>query len=173
MLTLLSNNIDPWVTPAQAITKEFLSQIPRGLKYIEPCAGDGSIIKSMKDHARCRFACDINPRHPSVIQRDCFDITNAELGGAKTVITNTPFDQHFVRQFVQHFNVRGLSVWLILPAEFMFKAKVGDIMSACEIIVPIGALQWFPNTESRGWRLYGWYKFVPNTPRLRVIYKNR
>ena len=62
---------DYYPTPIEAV-EPLISHLPYAFDYVEPCAGDGRLIKHITKltdgMGECIYACDIEPRHPNVLE---------------------------------------------------------------------------------------------------------
>jgi hypothetical protein len=163
---------DFYATPGAAV-QPLLPHLAPHTDYIEPCAGDGALIRALgaAGHS-CVYACDIEPRGPVIDQADV--LSGHPIGPGHTpIITNPPWTRlkgHYsdpvrsplpcmIREFV--FNAKR-TTWLLLDAGF---AHTGDLWAEfgpyCERIVSVGRVKWIAESKSHGQKDVCWYKFRP------------
>ena len=73
---------DYYPTPIEAVIP-LIDHLPQDkFDYVEPCAGDGRLIRHITEltdgHGDCIYACDIEPQHPEIVQHDGLDL---DFGG--------------------------------------------------------------------------------------------
>lgn len=149
---------DPAATEALA---PFLD--PTGV-YIEPCAGDGSLIKLLASVAPdlwCMGAYDIDPMANKITQRNCLILTANDVEEADCFITNPPFHWGMLRPILDHLPTL-LPTWLLLPADSMHNKRMSPYMDFCSDVVSVGRLYWFKDKPVKGVDNYCWYKFDAN-----------
>lgn len=162
----------------------------RGLKFVEPCAGDGRLIDHLgKDN--CVAAFDIEPRadykvgHSWSYEKDVFDLTLDDLRysippeqtdmitidefsqcEADVIITNPDWKNDKASGYQLNRVIMHLSdlkpTWLLLDGNFMFNLKSEHAMDRCSDIVPVGRLKWIDNSPHTGKENCAWFKFDKN-----------
>lgn len=131
-----------------------------GDMYIEPCAGDGSLVRNLdKIGLSCSWASDIDPQNPTV---DKFDAMHEELDvhidSAEWIITNPPWNRKVLHPMIIHFQ-RLRPTWLLFDAGWMFTNQAKPFLDNCEKIVTIGRLKWIEGTTMSGKDDCCWYLF--------------
>ena len=132
--------------------------------YVEPCAGDGSLIKLLASVAPdmwCMGAYDIDPMVNKITQRNCLTLTANDVEGADCFITNPPFHWDMLRPILDHLPTL-LPTWLLLPSDSMHNKRMSPYMDFCSDVVSVGRLYWFKDKPIKGVDNYCWYKFNAN-----------
>jgi hypothetical protein len=133
-------------------------------RYIEPCAGDGSLIDLLASSGppvRCMAAYDIEPQRSDVLQKNCLFLTKADIKDAGCFITNPPYEWKMLQPMLEYLP-RLLPTWLLLPADMMHNKRMSPYVDICSDIVSVGRLWWFENEEGKkvkGVDNFCWYKF--------------
>lgn len=162
----LSRDFYPTIDPEAALAlKPFLWRPAGPTRYVEPCAGDGSLIRLLASVAApCEAveAYDIDPQGPGIVKRDCLTLTDRlSQRGRHCFITNPPFKWSLLQPILEHLPTLG-DTWLLLPADVMHNKRVAPYILNCSDIVSVGRLYWFKNEEGkyvRGVDNYAWFKF--------------
>jgi hypothetical protein len=139
---------------------------PTGLqtRYIEPCAGDGSLIDLLASSGppvTCVAAYDIEPLRADVVQKNCLFLTKLDCMSAHEFITNPPYEWKMLQPILEHLP-RLMPTWLLLPADMMHNKRMSPYMSICQDVVSVGRLWWFENEDGKkvkGVDNFCWYKF--------------
>jgi hypothetical protein len=129
--------------------------------YVEPCAGDGSLIKLLASVDRdmwCMAAYDIDPQANRITQRNCLTLTKNDVEGADCFITNPPFQWDMLQPILDHLPTL-LPTWLLLPADSMHNKRMSPYMDFCSDVVSIGRLYWMKDKPIKGVDNNCWYKF--------------
>lgn len=135
-----------------------------GTRYIEPCAGAGSLIvlmASVDPAIECVGAYDIEPLDARVTQRNCLSLTTKDVGDADCFITNPPFQWEMLKPMLDHLPTL-LPTWLLLPADSMHNKRMSSYMDFCSDLVSVGRLYWFKDDSGKyikGVDNYCWYLF--------------
>jgi hypothetical protein len=120
-------------------------------RYIEPCAGDGSLIDLLASSGppvTCVGAYDIEPQRSDITQRNCLFLTWADVGKAEYFITNPPYDWKMLQPILEYLPSM-LPTWLLLPADMVHNKRVSPYMDVCSDVVSVGRLWWFENEEGK------------------------
>jgi len=139
------------------------------VKYVEPCAGDGSLVRLMKQlypDSHAVLAFDQYPEgdldHPCYV----FNALDLKLEHipheVDCIITNPPFSWNKLKPLLDH--LPGLlPTWFLLPADLMHNKRMGPYMKKCKSVVSVGRLYWFTDDDgnfSRGYDNYAWFLFT-------------
>ena len=175
-------NKDKYATPLAAFLP-LLAHLPQpGIKFVEPCAGDGRLAAWLADAGhRCTAMFDISPggMHPAMtvelpeLARPIIAIDARKLEitdippGTTHAITNPPWPLPGgsgaptvpIIERLRHLN---LVVWALLPADFMHNHYAAPLLrDHGSKIVSIGRVKWFPGTAYTAMDNCCWYQFVP------------
>lgn len=133
-------------------------------RYIEPCAGDGSLIDLLASSGppvTCVAAYDIDPQRADVKQKNCLFLTGADVKSVDCFITNPPYDWSMLQPMLEYLPIL-LPTWLLLPADVIHNKRMTSYMSVCSDVVSVGRLWWFESEEGKkvkGVDNFVWLKF--------------
>lgn len=150
---------DKYNTPAAAVEPLF-PYLPAGpVRYIEPCAGRGDLVRHLNaDGLVCVYASDIAPENLSsspmrIVYRDATTIAKAPL-----VITNPPWTREVLHPIIRHF-LEVCPAWYLFDADWMHTRQASALLLRCAVIVPVGRIKWIPDSEHTGKDNCCWYFF--------------
>jgi hypothetical protein len=146
---------DFYSTPAKAVLP-LLRHLPPRCRFVEPCAGDGALIRALESAGHiCVQASDIELRAPNI----CLDnAATCELHEGSTAITNPPWAWAMLAPIIDNLS-RQLPTWLLLDADFAHNVRAAPFMARCAAIVPVGRVQWIPESGQSGKQNTAWYRF--------------
>jgi hypothetical protein len=151
---------DYYSTPYNA-TIPLVSHLPQNLKYCEPCAGEGILIRNLnilRPDISCEISFDIYPQDTFIIKKSATEITQTDILHIDQFITNPPFKWEMFQPIAE--NLISLKpTWFLLPADFMHNIRMGNLMKQCKLIVSIGRIKWFEDTASTSTDNFCWYLF--------------
>lgn len=151
---------DAYFTPYDAVIP-LLSHLKPFTKFIEPCAGDGRLIKHLEsDGHKCVWAGDIEPQAPGIEKSDCLMMGN-KLPPCDLIITNPPWSRDSLHQMIELFRNHA-HTWLLFDAGWMFTGQARPFLPYCHSIVTIGRVCWIDGTKIKGTEDCCWYGFGPN-----------
>lgn len=148
----------------------------RSTRYIEPCAGDGSLVRLLASTGaptHCVGQYDIEPQNPRVTQRNCLTLRNEDLytpygdllgSRADCFITNPPFQWSMLQPILDKLPTL-LPTWLLLPADVMHNKRMSPYLDFCTDIVSVGRLYWFADEKGKfvkGVDNFVWFRFDAN-----------
>ena len=161
--TFERNPRDYYVTPAKAVIP-LLPHLPDRCKFIEPCAGDGSLVRALEERGhRCVMASDIEPRGKNIAKIDALDVfydARDRCNLAQMIITNTPWRWAVLKSMLDHFIENRFPAWLLLPSDFAHNVRSVPFMHHCERYLAIGRVSWMGNAKG-GHDNASWYLFNP------------
>ncbi len=175
------NSRDFYPTPKEAVIPLINYLDKPGIKFIEPFAGDGALIRHIEDlskhHMLCIYASDIDPqvtaigntKHPkgytTIETHDYTDYGRYPIHelGANCFISNPPWintaESKFLRTSIIH-NLSGLlPTWLLLKGAYAFNENMSSSMAICTDIIPIGRVKWIPGSAYSGTEDCAWFRF--------------
>lgn len=125
--------------------------------YVEPCAGDGSLIGLLDQYGhRCLGRFDLSPQCPYIPQRDALEVIDM----APRVITNPPWDPAMLHPLIEHFVQAADETWLLFGASWpqtKQSKRLGELF--CTDIVSVGRVKWFLNSKNDATDDCSWYRF--------------
>lgn len=153
---------DLYPTPYRA-TKPLLPFLPEGIKYCEPCAGAGDLVKHLMGTAECVAAYDIEPLAGWIERHDAVFLNKADLKGAQLIITNPPWERTVLHQIIGNCSFLA-PTWLLFDADWAHTRQAADYMKICHDIVSVGRVKWFEDSDMTGKDNACWYFFDQHAP---------
>lgn len=156
------NPRDFYPTPYEAVVP-LLPFIPACTRFLEPCAGDGRLIKHIESAGhRCVYACDIEPQADWIERRDVL-LPNQNLPWSEMIITNPPWKRNRdgtgpLHEMITRFRNHA-PTWLLFDSDWMFTGQAKPFLKYCEKIVSVGRVSWMENGVS-GMDNCAWYLFL-------------
>lgn len=150
---------DFYPTPHEAVAP-LIPHLDGVTHYIEPCAGDGALIRALSSYGRRAIvAYDIAPRC------DCgtFDALTAAVRPQPTipVITNPPWARDFLHPFLRLWGpVRPL--WLLFDADWVHTRQAAEFIPRLSKIVSVGRVKWIADSPHTGKDNCAWHLFEPD-----------
>jgi hypothetical protein len=164
---------DYYPTPKAAV-EPLLPFLPEFVTFVEPCAGDGRLVKHfydlMGDDVECLGAYDIElpddaPQWPVKI-KDALTLTEEDVKDALYIITNPPWSRdkksgYILHRMIEHF--AGLRpTWLLFDADWLHTKQASPLIEQYLVsVVTIGRVSWLENGTS-GKDNVAWYLFDKN-----------
>lgn len=147
---------DFYPTPEPALLP-LLQYLNAGSTFIEPCAGDGALVRHLEKHGhKCHYACDIEPMDAKVYKRDAFDVN---VCAADYVISNPPWTRTILHPLIEHFR-QIAPTWMLFDSNWANTKQAGPYLRYCEKIVAVGRVKWFPESKMTGKEDCAWYLFT-------------
>ena len=143
---------DYYPTPFEAI-KPLLNHLPSQFTFIEPCAGDGRLIKHI--NANCIDAYDIEPQANNVRLGNVFEVPKVK---PDLFITNPPWDRKILHSIIKHLSSIA-PTWLLFDADWMHTKQSSELIKKCVKIVSVGRVKWIENSKMTGKDNCVWYLF--------------
>ena len=146
---------DFYPTPMEAV-EPLLEHLPEDFSFVEPCAGNGTLIEHLETKGICMWASDIEPQADGIHKNDYSEIGYNELIESDYVITNPPWDRKILHPMIQYFAPR-IRTWLLFDADWMHTKQSVPYMNMCSKIVSVGRIKWFGNMTGKD--NCAWYLF--------------
>lgn len=157
---------DFYVTPAAAIPPliphldGIHSDEPIIDSFFEPCAGDGALVRLLKEFGLgCVGAIDTTPRAGWITQKDARSLTLDDVEGADAIITNPPWSRPVLHDLIEHLSSLR-PTWLLIDADWPHTRQAVPYMRRLRTIVSVGRLKWIPGSKMTGKDNCAWYEFV-------------
>lgn len=126
-------------------------------RFIEPCAGDGRLVRHLERHGHvCVSATDIEPLAENIGRQDM--MTVKPVRGATHFITNPPWDRKLLHPLIPYLGLR-LPTWLLFDADWAHTKQSAPFMPYCHRIISVGRLKWFEDSTMTGKDSCSWYMF--------------
>ena len=123
----------------------------KGLRYAEPCCGDGDLVDLLLCDAKCVWESDIRKG------KDALELTDLDLWEAEVIISNPPYHWPMLQPLLDHLPTLK-PTWLLLPADVAYNKRMGKYMMGCSDIVSVGRLYWMDN-KIKGVDNFAWFCF--------------
>lgn len=152
---------DKYLTTDPGPVRRLQAHLPAGVRFVEPCAGKGDLIKAMEKFGhQCAYACDIKPQRKWIEKRDAFTLDREwrRKVHASMFCTNPPWTRAVLHEMIIHLSDL-LPTWLLMDASWAFTAQAQPILRRCSKIVAVGRVRWIPNGEFMGKDDSAWYLF--------------
>ncbi len=126
--------------------------------FVEPCAGDGRLIRHLESHGfHCVYACDLEPKAEGIEQKDVL-FFDAALPACDLIITNPPWERDAFHAMIDKFSGHA-PTWLLADADWAHTVQAAPFMQDCCVkIVSVGRISWEGNDVS-GKDNCCWYYF--------------
>ena len=149
---------DFYPTPAEAVTP-LLPHLPAGTTFIEPCAGDGALVKHLAAFGHyCVRALDIEPQGVAIEKADALTDDGLHRWQADYIITNPPWSRPVLHQMIAKFS-SIMPTWLLFDAEWMHTRQSAPYMPMLRKVVSVGRVKWIPDSKMTGKDSAAWHLF--------------
>lgn len=157
---------DFYPTPYAAVSPLLSHLAPRRL-FVEPCAGDGALVRHLEGagHA-CVAALDIEPIGPNI---RCGDALSDPLPVGPMFITNPPWDRKVLHPLIERLSAIA-PTWLLFDADWMHTKQSAPYIPWLRKIVSVGRVKWIPDSKMTGKDNCAWYLFDQNSKGPAVFY---
>jgi len=146
---------DGYYSPVSVLTP-LLPFLKDGGDFIEPCAGDGRLIRWLELYGmRCVQWFDINPGDLFIPWGDALD---APLRPGTRTITNPPWTRQILHPLIDRFRRNG-ETWLLFDAAWSHTVQARAYLPYCSDIVSVGRVRWIDGTEHSSKDDAAWYRF--------------
>lgn len=147
---------DFYPTPFSAV-QPLLRELPTSRRYIEPCAGDGALIRHLECDHDCIGASDIAPRDQSFMT---LDATNEQFDDFSfdCFITNPPWDRKILQPIIANLSAQA-PTWLLFDADWMHTRQAAPYLPWCRKIIAVGRVKWIPDSPHTSKDNCAWYLF--------------
>ena len=158
---------DFYPTPVAAV-EPLILHLPERFTYIEPCCGDGALVRALSsfedvahDGRFCptlEYASDIAPSgNMDARTLDAFRIENV-APGVDLFVTNPPWDRKILHRLIVHLSeIRP--TWLLFDADWMHTQQASQYLKYCRQIVSVGRVKWIRDSPHTGKDNVCWYLF--------------
>ena len=105
----------------------------KGMRYAEPCCGEGDLVDLLLYDANCVWESDIRKG------KDALTLTKLDLWEAEVIITNPPYLWSMLQPLLDHLPTLK-PTWLLLPSDCFYNKRMAKYVDNCSDIVSIGRL---------------------------------
>jgi hypothetical protein len=125
----------------------------RGVRYIEPCVGEGDLVKHLAVHNHtCARSYDL-PYDVTTMQYDVEDVD--------FIITNPPWSRWILHPAIDNLR-KQKPTWLLFDADWMHTKQAKDHLPYCKKIVTVGRVKWIADSKHNSLDNAAWYLFGNN-----------
>ena len=170
---------DFYPTPVSAVIP-LIPHLPDSFSYIEPCSGDGALIRGLASFEGMahggrftpilEYASDISESSLH-IQQDALDIKEIDPG-VDFFITNPPWRRDVLHPLVMHLSSMA-PTWLLFDADWMRTKQAAPFLDYCRKIVSVGRVKWIPDSPHTGKDNVCWYLFDQSSRSGTVQFEGR
>ena len=158
---------DFYPTPVAAV-EPLIPHLPERFTYIEPCCGDGALVRALSSFEgvahggrfcpMLEYASDIAPNGDMDARTlDAFEIEDA-APGVDLFVTNPPWSRPILHRLILHLSEMR-PTWLLFDADWMHTKQASQYMEYCRKIVAVGRVKWIPDSPHTGKDNVCWYFF--------------
>ena len=185
------NERDFYPTPVSAV-EPLIPHLPERFTYIEPCSGDGALIRALSSFEGVahggkfcpilEYASDISPSWKikpltAIAGHDedppnCGNGLRAYIRDAFDIedadmnvdffITNPPWSRDVLHPMLMHLSAI-LPTWLLFDADWMHTKQAAPYLIYCKKIISVGRVKWIPDSRHTGKDNAAWYLFETDT----------
>lgn len=182
---------DFYPTPVSAV-EPLIPHLPERFTYIEPCSGDGALIRALSSFEgvahggkfcpTLEYASDISPSWKikpltAIAGHDeeppnCGNGLRAYIRDAFDIedadmnvdffITNPPWSRDVLHPMLMHLSAI-LPTWLLFDADWMHTKQAAPYLIYCKKIISVGRVKWIPDSRHTGKDNAAWYLFETDT----------
>jgi len=181
------NERDFYPTPVSAV-EPLISHLPERFTYIEPCSGDGALIRALSSFEGVahggkfcpilEYASDISPSwkvKPLTVfaghdeqPPNCGHGFRAYVrdafdiedadGNVDFFITNPPWSRDVLHPMLVHLSAIR-PTFLLFDADWMHTKQAAPYLIYCKKIISVGRVKWIPGSRHTGKDNAAWYLF--------------
>lgn len=142
---------DSYDTPLSAVLP-LLPHLPEWAHFIEPCAGNGELVKHLEHRGQmCVAYSDITHGVDATTHK-------YHLKGASHFITNPPWKREILHPLILNLSSQ-LPTWLLFDADWMHTKQSIPFLPHLQAIVSVGRVKWIPDSTMTGKDNCCWYLF--------------
>lgn len=151
---------DFYRTPEAAVIP-LLPHLQDNTLFIEPCCGDGALIKVLESYGHsCFCASDADPN----LYDDAFSLDacsfnyKANMEDGFVFITNPPWTRAILHPIIENLSNQA-PTWLLFDADWIHTKQARPLLNRLVKVVSVGRVKWFPETNMTGKDNCAWYLF--------------
>jgi hypothetical protein len=164
------NKRDFYPTPFAPAAELVRSQLAPGCAFIEPCAGDGSLVDSLKMLGCPSLdAFDEAPKRADIGCRDALSLGPEDVPAGAQFITNLPWTRQLLLPLIDHLAALA-PLWTLLPldvaANLYFARYLTPGAYRLHKVQPVARVKWYADSKNTtkdncAWFLFGQPRLMP------------
>lgn len=148
---------DNYPTPLAAMWPLF-RVLDKPVRFCEPCAGDGRMVKYLTDAGHtCAAAWDIEPRAEGI---DTQDATTRLIGNIGCFITNPPWFRPLLHAIIDNLSAQH-PTFLLFDSDWLHTRQANGRWQKCSKVISVGRLKWIEDSPHTGKDNCAWHLFEP------------
>lgn len=146
---------DAYFTPLKPV-KPLIPFLYPGATFIEPCAGDGRLIRHLESFGMvCRGAIDIDPQADGISKGDALTY-DFDVSGVDYFLSNPPWTREILHPMIDRLrNIRP--TWFLFDADWAHTRQAKPYLPFIRKIVSVGRVKWIEESEHFGKDNACWY----------------
>lgn len=133
-----------------------LPHLKPGLRFCEPCAGDGQLMDFLTEAGHhCARAWDIEPQRHDIDKQDA---TTRWIGNIDCFVTNPPWARPVLHKIIANLSSQA-PTWLLFDADWAHTRQAVPYLPWLRKIVAVGRLKWIPDSKFTGKDNCAWHLF--------------
>ena len=149
---------DDYPTPASAV-EPLLPHLVLNTRFIEPCCGDGHLIRHLKHVGHVLVGAYDLPDDAKVKRY-------SEAKPETLFITNPPWRRDVLHGIIENLSNQG-PTWLLFDADWVHTKQAIPHLPRLRTIISVGRVRWIPDSPYTGKDNCAWHLF--SRPRLNQI----
>lgn len=146
-------------TPPEAVLP-LLPHLAPCTMFIEPCAGDGRLARTLVNHGhRCLAMYDNAPEHHDVRLRDATRLRWPGAPEGAIWITNPPWRRDWLHPIIRNL-IEWAPCWLLFDADWIHTTQSIPFKPYLRKIVSAGRIKWIEGTAMTSKDNSAWHYFT-------------
>jgi len=145
---LQRNARDFYPTPEKAVLP-LVPHLPVGLKFYEPCVGEGHLVAALEKHAMIDCVGHSDLYFDDAPPKDAAHLKDSDIGDAEMCISNPPWTPKLLHPILDNL-VPLRPTWLLLPSDWLFTKQAVPYHRWIRTVVTMPRVIWIPGTTMNG-----------------------
>jgi hypothetical protein len=144
---------DDYPTPLKGVLPIVPLLRAEGVKTLaEPCGPSDSVfVRTLESFGfEFTYTGDFRDGHDAFLRKD--------FNGAQRISTNPPHSRPVLHPLIMHLCAIA-PTWLLIDSDWKETRQAAPYMKYCSLVLPIGRLKWFEDSEYSGKNNFCWYRF--------------
>lgn len=147
--------------------------LPEDVSFIEPFAGDGSLILNIQKHlpkSKCVWSSDVDPKAEWISPYDYEDVPYDENS---YVVSNPPWNRKILHEVIDFYHdlweERNVTTWLLWDANWLWTKQAKPFFNKIEYVIPIGRVKWIEDSNMSSKDDCAWFKIGGYESEIRIV----